>query len=191
MTMRPFHLLFPELAERECRTIRPMNHERLPSRRFLFLESYCVEPRCDCRRVMLSVVEEGIRAQVATINHAFEPPGPPNEVERTCDHVTIVDRGRIVASGTPDALAGGGERIEVTLATEAIPAGRAALEAAGFRVSRSPNPGGLWVEGAPDGASVSRVLAAVGCYPDELIRRRDSLEDVFLRLTGSQDESTP
>ena len=26
------------------------------------------------------------------------------EVERTCDHVTIVDRGRIVAAGTPDSL---------------------------------------------------------------------------------------
>lgn len=118
------------------------------------------------------------------------------EVEKTCDHVTIVDRGRIVASGTPDALAGGGERIEVRLATEAIPAGRAALEAAGFLVSRSPDPGGadpgeLWVVGAPDGATVSRVLSAVGCYPEELIRRRDSLEDVFLRLTGSQDEPTP
>ncbi len=81
MTMRPFHLLFPEVAERECRTIRLMNHERLPSRRFIFLESYCVEPRCDCRRVMLSVVDEGTRAQVATINHAFEPPGPPHEDE--------------------------------------------------------------------------------------------------------------
>ena len=110
------------------------------------------------------------------------------EVEKTCDHVTIVDRGRIVASGTPDALAGGGERIEVTLAADAIPAGRAALEGAGFHVSQPPEPGELWVVGAPDGVSVSRVLGAVGCYPDELIRRRDSLEDVFLRLTGSRDE---
>ena len=78
MTMRPFHLLFPELADRECRTLRPMNHERLPSRRFLFLEAYCAEPRCDCRRVMLSVIDEGTRAIAATINHAFEPPGPPH-----------------------------------------------------------------------------------------------------------------
>ena len=37
------------------------------------------------------------------------------EVEKTCDHVTIVDHGRIVASGTPSALAGGGERVEVRL----------------------------------------------------------------------------
>lgn len=81
MTMRPFHVLFPELAERECRTLRPLNDERLPNRRFLFLESYCVEPRCDCRRVMLSVIDEGTRAVAATINHAFERPGPPHEDE--------------------------------------------------------------------------------------------------------------
>ncbi len=110
------------------------------------------------------------------------------EVERTCDHVTIVDRGRIVASGTPNALAGGGERIEVRLATDEIPSARAVLEAAGFRVSQPPDPGELWVEGAPDGSTVSRVLGAAGYYPDELIRRRDSLEDVFLRLTGALDE---
>ena len=110
------------------------------------------------------------------------------EVEKTCDHVTIVDRGRIVAAGTPDSLAGGGERIELRLAAEEIPTARRALEAAGFRVSQPPDPGELWVEGAPDGSTVARLLAAVGCYPDELIRRRDSLEDVFLRLTGPQSD---
>jgi hypothetical protein len=46
----------------------------------------------------------------------------------------------------------------------------------------------LWVEGAPDGATVSRLLGAAGIYPDELIRRRDSLEDVYLRLTGASGE---
>ena len=110
------------------------------------------------------------------------------EVEKTCDHVTIVDRGRIVASGTPDSLAGGGERIELRLVADEVPLARRALEAAGFRVSQPPDPGELWVEGAPDGSTVSRLLAATGCYPDQLIRRRDSLEDVFLRLTGNSSD---
>jgi ABC-2 type transport system ATP-binding protein len=109
------------------------------------------------------------------------------EVEKTCDHVTIVDRGRIVAAGTPDSLAGGGERIELRLAADDVPTARRALEAAGFKVSQAPDPRELWIEGAPDGSTVNRLLGAVGCYPDELIRRRDSLEDVFLRLTGAQD----
>ncbi len=111
------------------------------------------------------------------------------EVEKTCDHVTIVDRGRIVASGTPEALAGGGERIELRVAVEEVALARGVLEAAGFRVAPTMEPGGLWVDGAPDGATVSRLLGAAGTYPDELIRRRDSLEDVFLRLTGGEDPS--
>jgi len=110
------------------------------------------------------------------------------EVEKTCDHVTIVDRGRIVASGTPDSLAGGGERIELRLAADEIATARRVLEAAGFRVTQPADPAELWIGGAPDGSTVARLLAAAGCYPDELIRRRDSLEDVFLRVTGAQDE---
>jgi ABC-2 type transport system ATP-binding protein len=113
------------------------------------------------------------------------------EVEKTCDHVTIVDRGRIVASGTPHALAGGGERIEIRLAADEVAAAHQALEAAGFRVTAPPDETGLWVEGAPDGTTVSRLLGAAGIYPDQLIRRRDSLEDVFLRLTGVLDDEPP
>ena len=44
------------------------------------------------------------------------------EVEKTCDDVTIVDRGRILATGTPGFLAGGGERFELRLATADIAA---------------------------------------------------------------------
>ncbi|MEO8438530.1 MAG: ABC transporter ATP-binding protein [Chloroflexota bacterium] len=108
------------------------------------------------------------------------------EVEKTCDHVTIVDRGRIVAAGTPGALAGGGERIELRIADDDRAAARRTLEANGFTVSEAPEGDRFLIEGAPDGTTVSRLLAAAGCYPDELIRRRDSLEDVFLRLTGPQ-----
>ena len=116
------------------------------------------------------------------------------EVEKTCDRVTIVDHGRIVATGTPSSLAGGGERIEVRLAAPAdVAAARLALETAGFQVEvDAATPTALWVGGAPDGAVVARTLAAVGTFPDELIRRRDSLEDVFLRLTGSGNgDDTP
>ena len=65
------------------------------------------------------------------------------EVEKTCDHVTIVDRGRIVAAGTPDSLAGGGERIELRLAADEIAAAQRALEAAGFRVTPTAGPRGV------------------------------------------------
>ena len=111
------------------------------------------------------------------------------EVEKTCDEVTIVDHGRIVATGSPDALAGSRERMEVGLAPgDAAAAGRA-LRAAGFQVTGPGDAGELWVEGAPDGTTVSRVLAGAGVFPDQLIRRRDSLEAVYLRVTGAAVEA--
>ena len=108
------------------------------------------------------------------------------EVEKTCDRVTIVDHGRILATGTPSSLAGGGERFDVRLPVAADAAGaRHALEGSGFEVSvDDAAPHALSVTGAPDGAAIARALATVDAFPDELIRRRDSLEDVFLRLTG-------
>ena len=79
--MMHFHVLFPEEAKNECRSITPINHGRLPNRTFLFMELYCVEPRCDCRRVVINVVDTENRRHVATINHAFEPPKAPFEDE--------------------------------------------------------------------------------------------------------------
>jgi hypothetical protein len=81
MTMMPFHVLFLDVAQDECRTLTPINHETLPQRTFLLMELYCVEPRCDCRRVMLNVMDTEAHTHVATINHAFEPPKPPFDDE--------------------------------------------------------------------------------------------------------------
>ena len=81
MTMMPFHVLFPDVAQIESRTLTPLNHESLPERAFLFVELYCVEPGCDCRRVILNVMDTVTRKHIATINHAFEPPRPPFDDE--------------------------------------------------------------------------------------------------------------
>jgi len=81
MTMMPFHVVFRELAGAESRSMIPIAHASLPSRPFLLMELYCVEPRCDCRRVMLNVIDIETREHVATINHGFEPPEHPFEDE--------------------------------------------------------------------------------------------------------------
>ena len=40
MTMMPFHVLFPEEARTECRTVTPINQAGLPNRTFLLMELY-------------------------------------------------------------------------------------------------------------------------------------------------------
>lgn len=76
MGMIGFHLLFPRQAANECRTVTPIGRMDLPSRTFVFMEAYCAEPRCDCRRVMLNVIDAETHDHVATINYAFEAPKP-------------------------------------------------------------------------------------------------------------------
>jgi hypothetical protein len=79
--MLPFHALFPDVARDECRTVTLLAVGNPTSRTFLFVEFYCNEPACDCRRVILNVIDTGKQQHVATINHAFEPPKPPFEDE--------------------------------------------------------------------------------------------------------------
>lgn len=72
--------LFPDIAKRETREITvlppgyPAASPRIPPGRYGFVELYCVEPDCDCRRVMINVLNADATAHLATINHAFEPP---------------------------------------------------------------------------------------------------------------------
>jgi hypothetical protein len=85
MSMMRFGLLFRELAERETRTARVFEMSprtgNLPVDEYGFDESYCTEPGCDCRRVMINVLARHARAHVATINHAFEKPAKGDVVD--------------------------------------------------------------------------------------------------------------
>jgi|SRR5579859_1422712 len=81
MTMALFDELFPELARSESRAITVKQHDALLPGSYLLREAYCVEPRCDCRRVLLQIWHVERKRQVATLNYAFEPPKPPFEDE--------------------------------------------------------------------------------------------------------------
>ena len=88
------------------------------------------------------------------------------EVEKTCDHVAIVDRGRIVAEGTPESLSGGGQdRIELQLVAGDGPAARRSLEAAGLHVVPGEGPDELRVEGGEAGSGRARIPALPGFHP--------------------------
>jgi ABC-2 type transport system ATP-binding protein len=111
------------------------------------------------------------------------------EADRLADRVAIVDHGRVVASGTPEALKSGmrGDAVVVELAHDADPVGaQAAVLGTGLR--------GTAVDGrtlrarVDDGAqAVPLVLAALGAagVPVAAITvSRPSLDDVYLRHTG-------
>jgi hypothetical protein len=72
--MMSFLHLFPEIGPRETRTATISGGDRsLPDDSYGFLELYCVDPDCDCRRVMINVFSETGPTHLATINHAFDP----------------------------------------------------------------------------------------------------------------------
>ena len=48
----PFVRFFPQQAARETRTLTTRRFPGLPDDEDGLLESYCADPRCNCRRVM-------------------------------------------------------------------------------------------------------------------------------------------
>jgi hypothetical protein len=58
MPFVPFPDMCPEIAERETHTItvRPGAKLGLPPAHYEFVEMFCDEPGCDCRRVFLYVL---------------------------------------------------------------------------------------------------------------------------------------
>lgn len=106
-----------------------------------------------------------------------------DEAERLADDVVIIDRGRVLAAGSPEALTGMGGvgRLTVAatpgLAVDTLPGGLTATE----------EPAGNYqIDGALDAAALSSVLAwftARGATVTGLRTESRTLEDVFLELT--------
>jgi hypothetical protein len=73
MPMVPLLHYFPELAVEEMRTATVQDWEGLPDGQYGFLELYCNEAGCDCRRVLINVVTPDTGAKIwATINYGWE-----------------------------------------------------------------------------------------------------------------------
>jgi hypothetical protein len=77
--MIPFHSLLPELAQREVRCVHlgtapdPASEPALPADEYAYLEFYCDDLNCDCRRVFLQVVAKGQPGKVfASIGYGWE-----------------------------------------------------------------------------------------------------------------------
>jgi hypothetical protein len=74
MPMTLFMERFPELGARETRSATVTQRPDLPDGEYGFLESYCDEPGCDCRRVIIIVLrpETGRSKIWATIGYGWE-----------------------------------------------------------------------------------------------------------------------
>ena len=70
----PFQDHFPELAKKETRviTIGSGYTGKLPYDSYALMELYCIDPKCDCRRVMFSVASAQTMNNVAVVNFGWE-----------------------------------------------------------------------------------------------------------------------
>lgn len=105
-----------------------------------------------------------------------------DEAER-CDRIAIIDRGRIVAIDTPDALKASVGADTVTLSTNDDARAAEELRSA-FSVDVEHRKGALELR-VPDGeAFVPRIFDVLTVGVTSINVRRPSLDDVFLKYTG-------
>jgi ABC-2 type transport system ATP-binding protein len=113
------------------------------------------------------------------------------EADVLADRVGIIDRGRIVAEGTPGAL-----KAEVGRPTvEVVPAERGDRGAVadvllrfGVPVTAAPGAVAVRLDGDADLADVVRALDAGDIRPEQIQLHAPSLDDVFLAKTGHRLE---
>jgi ABC-2 type transport system ATP-binding protein len=103
-----------------------------------------------------------------------------SEVAQTADDVVVIARGRLVDQGPVSKLEAGPAQAVIVRAGD-LSALAGALESAGATVER--NDGWLRVREV-DAPAVGEVALAQGVVLHALYEERQSLEDVFLRLTG-------
>jgi ABC-2 type transport system ATP-binding protein len=114
------------------------------------------------------------------------------EVEQLCQRVAILQRGRIVAEGETQAMLRQGERFLVRFDTpEEAERARPILATFGAVDALSAGASLLVEVSGSRGSEVSRRLAEGGLYPAELAVRRQTLERVFIDLTGEHDHADP
>ncbi len=116
-----------------------------------------------------------------------------DEAERLADQVHVIDRGRLIASGSPFALTrGSGDSTIRLVVTEPFPpeapASLAATLGHGTDV-RTVDAHSLLITGPADASTLAKVSAWCeehGVLPESMSLGRRTLEDVFLQITGRE-----
>jgi lipooligosaccharide transport system ATP-binding protein len=111
-----------------------------------------------------------------------------DEAEQLCDRLVVMDRGKIVAEGSPQTLI---DQYSTREVTELRFADDGHADLAGVVTDRLGDlasrvevlPDRLLLY-ANDGEAAAAAVSRGGLHPTSVLVRRSSLEDVFLRLTG-------
>jgi ABC-2 type transport system ATP-binding protein len=165
---------------RKLEIVRALMHQP----RVLFLDEPTAGLDPQSRRATWELVEQlaadGVTVVLTT--HHME------EAERLASRVVVVDRGRVIASGSPEELMSAGAKNTIRFSAKpglhtdellwALPEEYSVTEepAGSYRVDGEVTPHIL--------AAVTAWCAALDVIPEDLVIEKHSLEDVFLALTG-------
>ncbi len=152
----------------------------------VFLDEPTAGMDAQARHIVWELIESLRRDGVSVLltTHTMD------EAEHLADQLVIIDRGRVVAAGTPTELTRNGAegqlrfsappRLDLSLLTSALPEGYN---------PRETTPGSYLIEGDVDPqvmAAVTAWCARIGVLATDLRVDQRSLEDVFLDLTGRE-----
>ncbi len=107
-----------------------------------------------------------------------------DEAEQLCDRLVVMDKGKIVAEGSPRELIGRYSTREVVELRFPVGVQETVLddlERLGKRTEVLPDRVLLYTD---DADATSSAVHAAGIVPEQMVERRSTLEDVFLHLTG-------
>ncbi|MBX3116594.1 MAG: ATP-binding cassette domain-containing protein [Homoserinimonas sp.] len=107
-----------------------------------------------------------------------------DEAEQLCDRLVVIDKGKIMAEGSPAALIrkySTREVLELRFGSEHNAAAAKKVEGLGERIEVLPDRVLIYSD---NGEATLQKVTETGLNPITSLVRRSSLEDVFLRLTG-------
>jgi len=131
----------------------------------------------DIRQMIRSLGDSGVTVLVSS--HILA------EIEQVADSVTIVRRGRLIATGPVTDVVGSGVTASLRVRLADLDAAASVLQSSRLAVTRASDH--LMVD-ADEPADVTRLLAEHGLYVSELTPVRPDLESVFLDLTREDEQ---
>jgi ABC-2 type transport system ATP-binding protein len=152
--------------------------------KLIFLDEPTAGLDPQARRELHDVIRQG-RSENRTVvlsTHYIE------EAHQLCDRIAIIDRGRVIASGTPQELIHGAKTAVQVIARTTRPMEAATMQSLPAVIGCQEKDG-LWELATTNATEtiggLMKRIEADGNELRDLQMRRPTLEDVFIELTGS------